>query len=62
MTSVQIVGFLLLVALSGAAINDVVFGRHERRRARAAEAEVFRLRKRLARLEDRRTVRTEVSP
>jgi hypothetical protein len=59
MTSVQIIGFLLLVAMTGAGLNDVVFGRHDRRRARDAEAEVFRLRKRLARLEERRAVRVE---
>jgi formamidopyrimidine-DNA glycosylase len=57
LTSVQFVAALLLAALAGAVIYDVVFGRLDRIRARRAEQHAAQLQARIDRLEAARTVR-----
>lgn len=62
LTSVQFVAALLLAALAGAVLYDLVFGRLDRIRARRAEQEVARLQTIVDRLEAARTVRRRRRP
>lgn len=57
LSSVQVVAFAGLAALGGAVAGDLLFGRHDRIRARRAEARAARLQRHVEVLEARSSVR-----